>query len=342
MKRTGNLFHSVFSIENLLLAYQDARRGKRKKRACFEFEKHLGENIQSLHQSLLDGTYTPAPYTKFMVQEPKPRLILAPAFADVVVQHAIYRIVYPLFDTTFISASFACRKGYGTHRASDYTQQAMRRCRPDDYFLQLDIRKFFYSIDRDQLRLFIERKIKDWHLVDVMMAFSYADTDRGIPIGNLLSQLYALIYLNPLDHFIKRILRIKRYVRYVDDFILLGLTKGECISHRLQIVDFLSQSLRLELSKTTIAQIKRGINFVGYRTWRALRIIRKYSLFKFKRKARAGKLPSVVSLLGHAKRTQSLNHMLSILQEQNHALFLLLPKSYRSIYDLRTAITAAG
>jgi len=191
MKRTGNLFDQAFSIANLYAAYEDARRGKRNRRACFEFERHLGERIAQLHAALMDGSYRPEPYFKFTVREPKERVILAPAFADVVVQHAVYRVIYPLFDRTFISTSFACRKGYGTHRASDYTQQAMRKCGGDEYFLQLDVRKFFYSIDRSVLRELIERKIKDRRMVDVMMLFAEVEEPCGIPIGNLLSQLCA-------------------------------------------------------------------------------------------------------------------------------------------------------
>jgi len=329
MKRTGNLFDKAFSVDNLLAAYEDARKGKRNKRACFEFERHLGARIMCLHKALVAGTYRPQPYFEFEVYEPKQRTIHAPAFADVVVQHAIYRLIYPLFDRTFISTSFACRKGYGTHRASDYTQRAMRKCCGEEYFLQLDIRKFFYSIDRAVLRELIERKIKDQRLVNVMMLFTETDEQCGIPIGNLLSQIYALIYLNPLDHFIKRALGVRQYVRYVDDFILIGLTREQCLAFRLRIVEFLRERLGLSLSKTTIQKIRRGINFVGYRTWRSCRVIRKYSLFKLRRKMRAGMLASVVSLLGHAKRTQSLRYMLTIIKEQNYALFLRLPQSYR-------------
>jgi hypothetical protein len=148
MKRAGNLFDSVFSEENLYGAYLDARRGKRKKAACFNFEKNLGANLNDLHARIHCGVYAPKPYFKFTVYEPKTRVIYAPAFYDIVVQHAIYRVVYQIFNGTFINTSFACRIGYGTHRASDYTQQALRSYPSDAYTLKLDIRKFFYSIDR--------------------------------------------------------------------------------------------------------------------------------------------------------------------------------------------------
>ena len=270
--------------------------------------------MSALHKEIHAGVYRPRSYFKFRVYEPKERIIYAPAFRDVVVQHAIYRAIYDIFDRTFISESFACRRGYGTHRASDYTQWALRQHAPDEYMLKLDIRKFFYSINREILRNQIERKIKDQKLVDIMMLFTDMDEPDGIPIGNLLSQVYALIYLNPMDHFIKRTLKIKHYVRYVDDFILIGLTRCQCLEYREVIVRWLRGNLHLELSKSTIQKVQKGLNFVGYRTWQGKRFIRKYSLYKFKRAVRDKKQDVIVSLFGHAKNTQSIPYMAKILR----------------------------
>lgn len=329
MKRVGKLFDVTFSEEGLYQAYLNARRGKRGKRACFEFEINLGGNLRMLHKKIHTGSYTPRPYHKFTVYEPKPREIRAPAFRDIVVQHAIYRTIYPIFDRCFISTSFACRKGFGTHRASDHTQNALRSHDGNLYTLKLDVRKFFYSIDRNILRSLIERKIKDLRLVDMMMLFAVMDEPVGIPIGNLLSQIYALIYLNPVDHFVKRKLRVRHYVRYVDDMVLVGLTRSQCLEFREQIVAFLKNELHLGLSKSTIAKIKRGVNFVGYRTWRTKRFIRKYSLHKFQRKAKAENIQSVVSLLGHAKVTNSLPYMLGILRNTHPSILNAMSKNYR-------------
>lgn len=329
MKRIGNLFDKAFTEENLYQAYLDARRGKRKKRACFDFEVNLGANIKRLHRELHSGTYQPRPYFEFTVYEPKPRLIRAPAFRDIVVQHAIYRLIYPIFDRSFISTSFACRKGYGTHLASDYTQRALRGCGGDLYTLKLDVRKFFYSIDRAILRRLVERKIKDRRFVDIMMAFADMDQSVGIPIGNLLSQIYALIYLNPVDHFIKRTLKIRRYLRYVDDMVLVGLTRLQCLKLRARIVNFLRDRLHLGLSKSSIQKVKRGVNFVGYRTWASRRFIRKYSLYKFGKRIRTGKIEAVISLLGHAKATQSLPYMLWTIRDRAPLILNRIPDNYR-------------
>lgn len=327
MKRTGNLFDLTFSRENLYQAYIDARKGKRKKQACFNFETSLGGNLEALYEEIHRGSYKPRPYKKFTVYEPKERIIYAPAFRDIVVQHAIYRVIYPIFDKTFIDQSFACRKGRGTHSCSQQTQKYMRTCGDDEYTLSLDIRKFFYSIDRGILRKLVEKKIKDARLVDIMMAFAEMDTPVGIPIGNLLSQTYALIFMNPVDHFVKRILKVKKYVRYVDDFILIGITRDQCLKYREMIIEFIDKKLNLKLSKSTIQKIKKGLNFVGYRTWKTKKFIRKYSLYKFRKMVKQNKQASVISILGHAKHTNSLFYMFKILEEIKNDI--KIPKNFR-------------
>jgi hypothetical protein len=163
----------------------------------------------------------------------------------------------------------------------------------------------------------------------MMMLFTLKEGSIGIPIGNLLSQIYALIYLSPLDHFVKRNLRIRHYVRYVDDFVLIGLDRVQCVVVKEQIIEFIRDTLSLRLSKSTIQRIKKGINFVGYRTWQTKKFIRKYSLYKFFRKAKQGQLQSVVSIAGHAKYTCSLPYMMERLRAINSKLLSLMPNCYR-------------
>ena len=314
MKRHGNLFETVFSAENLYQAYLEARKGKRLKPACHQFDIAAGAMLVRLRDSIRQGTYSVRPYYRFFVHEPKRREIRAPWFGDIVVQHAIYRVIKPIFEKVFISTSFACRVGKGTHAASDYTQAALQQSDPDSYTLKMDIRKFFYRINRVVLRRLIERKIKDKRLVDVMMLFAETDEPVGIPIGNLLSQTYALIYLDALDHFVKRRLKVQKYCRYVDDFILFGLTRLQCNHYKQQIEQFLADALELTLSKWGISKVRRGVNFVGYRTWSRARFIRKFSLLKFRRFVARGNRDGIVSLLGHAKQTCSLRWMLGYLK----------------------------
>ncbi len=326
MKRVGYLFDQAFTMENMYLAYIDASQNKHGKRACFQFTRRLGRNLERLHTELHNGSYRPQPYYTFMVYEPKPRRIFAPSFSDLVVQHAIYRIIYPIFNKTFIDQSYACRKGKGTHAAADYAQAALQASPPNSYNLKMDIRKFFYRINRDSLRAMIERKIKDKRFVDIMMLFADHGEPVGIPIGNLLSQIYALIYMNGVDHFIKRELKASRYCRYVDDFVIFGISYETAITSLNRIIEYIG-NIGLELSKYSITLIKRGINFVGYRTWASKRFVRKHSLFTFRRALRLGKIDSAVSILGHAKRTHSLKYLIITLKEKYHDL--QIPKAYR-------------
>ena len=329
MKRHNNLFDKIFTVEALYAAYVDAAKGKKSKRAVFEFERCLSSNLAALKSEIDSGSYAPQPYYRFQIYEPKPRIIYAPAFRDCVVQHAIYRVILPIFNRSFIDQSYACRPSYGTHRAADYAQSALRHSSPNSYTLKLDIKKYFYSIDRDILNRLFSKKLKDKRLLNAMAQFADYGEPKGIPIGNLLSQLYALIYLNPLDHYVKRELKTKYYCRYVDDFILFDLSKSQAVMLKYQIEQWLKDNLGLELSKYTIAPTSKGVNFVGYRTWRKFRFIRKHSLYKYRKSVRNNRLISVVSLLGHAKNTASLKHMTNLIEETNYVLYRSLPKIYR-------------
>jgi len=312
-KRYGYIYELAFSKENLYAGYLAARKGKRNKPATYIFEKSLGENIDKLYMELKNSTYKPLPYKEFVVYEPKRRVIHAPEFRDLVVQHAIYRVIYNIFNPGFIDTSFACRKNGGTHKASKYTQNAMRRYDGDKYSVKLDIRKFFYSIDRDILKKQFEKKIKDKRFIAILMLFVEDKSDKGIPIGNLLSQIFSLVYLSDLDHFIKRELKIKHYVRYVDDFVLIGLTLEESKEAKRRCEEFVQSALNLELSHWHILKIKRGINFVGYKTWRTLKVVRKHTLYRFKRAVIKKKISSIVSIIGHAKGTKTIPYFRYIL-----------------------------
>ena len=329
MKRLGGIFDEAFTRDALYAAYLQARRAKRGKAACMRFAARLGAEISALHDELHSGPYRPRPYREFMVTKPKPRQILAPDFRDVVAQHAVYRVIYQVFDRSFIDQSFACREGNGTHRASDYTLRALRACDPQSYVLKLDVRKFFYTIDREILRGLIARKIKDRRMLDVIGLFTGGPGDIGIPIGNLLSQLFALIYLNEADHYAKRVLGLRRYVRYVDDMVMIGLGRDEALGVKAAMEEFLASSLKLTLSRWSLGKVRDGVNFVGYRTWPWGRLVRRYSLHKFNRAVARGEDATAWSLIAHAKDTASLGHMARALSG-NPEMFIRLPEAHKA------------
>ena len=304
----------VTDIDNLYNGYLNARKTKRTKKAVYDFEKDIGRNIQKLSDDITDGTYTPSGYREFKIFEPKERLIVAPTFRDSIVQHTVYDIVYDKFDKGFIFDSYGCRKGKGTHKASAQVQKFMRSSESESYYLQLDIRKYYYSINHTILCDRLSRKIKDKGLLDLMMLFVSLD-NIGLYVGNLLSQLYGLIYLDRLDHYIKRILKVKKYVRYVDDFILIGLTKYQAINYRFLIVNYIKEHLNLELSKFHRAKIKTGANFVGYRTWQHKKLLRKRSIYRFSTALKRKDYAALISMIGHAKHACNYTNMTKQMEE---------------------------
>ena len=209
-------------------------------------------------------------------------------------------------------------------QASDFTQKEMRKYDGELYYAKLDIKKFFYNIDRDILRKLFEKKIKDKRFIDLMMLFTDMGTPKGIPIGNLLSQIYALVYMNPVDHFIKRELKAKSYVRYVDDMVIIGVSREEAVRVKDEVEAFVKRELGMDYSHWMIDKIKRGINFVGYRTWKSVKFVRKHSMYKFRKACKKSKIESIISLIGHAKGTATLPYFKKLLIE--HEILNQIPK----------------
>ena len=329
MKRAGNLWPRICNRDALMAAFHRASQGKHSHRACFQFSRALGANIEQLLNELESGSYRPRPLNRFWVRDGrKPRLIEAPAFRDLVVQHAIYAAISPALERRYIDTSFACRIGRGTHRASDWLQQAMRRAPRTAWVLHVDVRKFFYSIDRETLQAILERHLKCRRTLDLMALFALRPEPTGVPIGNLLSQTYANVYLNSLDHFCKRRLGVRDYARYMDDSVMLAPDQATGQQWLAAMREHLGL-LGLEVSHYSLQPIRRGVDFVGYRTWARGRFVRKSLVTAIRRDARQGALDSIISRIASALRTRSLQHILTHLQEQHRALFDRLPQSLR-------------
>jgi retron-type reverse transcriptase len=277
------MYAQICSWDNLLLAYRRASKGKRGHPSVAAFEYRLEDNVLQLHRELQDRTYRPAPYTSFYVHDPKRRLISAALFRDRVVHHALCNLIEPIFERSFIADSYANRIGKGTHRALDRCQQFARRYR---YVLQCDVRQFFPSIDHAILRSILARKLSDpdvmW-LVDRILESGVGVLDeeyemvwfpvddllarfrpRGLPIGNLTSQFWANCYLNPFDHFVKRELRCKGYLRYVDDLLLFADDKATLWAWQEAAVKRLAR-LRLAIHPAAHPRpVTEGIPFLGF------------------------------------------------------------------------------
>jgi hypothetical protein len=205
----------------------------------------------------------------------------------------------------------------------------MRKAGPDAHILKMDVRKFYYRVDHGILECLLAKKIKDKRLLSLMMTFAKdGESNIGLPIGNLLSQLYALVYLNALDHYAKREIKLPHYARYVDDFVMVLPTKGKAYEVQIDIEGWLGQNLNLGLSKWSVTPIKRGVDFVGFRTWRNRRFVRRRSIHKFSRSMRAGNIPSLTSIVGNSYGTSTLGYFVRRLREERPDL--VLPKKMRA------------
>jgi RNA-directed DNA polymerase len=287
MKTHIHLWDDLCTFENLYLAWLETRRGKSTKRQAVHFECQLEENLCALLEELQSGEYLPGEYTSFFIHEKKRRKISAAPFRDRVVHHALCQVIQPVFERRFISDSYACRWGKGTHRALDRCTHFSRRY---PYVLKCDVAKFFPSVDHQILRGILGRVIRDGAVMDLIDKILASGAEvlrdeglqvwfrgddlfavlrpRGLPIGNLTSQLWANVYLNELDQFIKRKLRVKGYLRYADDFLLFADSKPQLWQWRERTIDKLAE-LRLKPNSRSfyVIPVTQGIEFLGFRVY---------------------------------------------------------------------------
>lgn len=300
MKTHGYLFEQYVTFDALYDAYRAARKGKRTSPACLQYEQRLEENLIDLQNRLIWGEYRTGPYRYFYVEEPKRRRITALLhFEDRIVQQAMHAVLEPLWERRFIADSYACRAGRGTHAAADKAQAMLRECLHRHgriYVLKADIAKYFASIDHGVLKRLVRRAIKCPRTLALLddMIDSYSEPGqpgKGLPIGNLASQLLANVYLNELDQYVKCQLGEHWYCRYMDDFIIVHPDKTRLHKLRIHLEWWLAEHLRLDTNhKTSVFPVHprhgRGLDFVGYHLWPHKRRLRKASVRRFKRRVR--------------------------------------------------------
>ena len=308
-------------------AYHKARKCKRYRPDVLEFEANREDNLFHAIEVLKDGTYQPGEYRVFKVWEPKERIIMALPFFDRVIQHMIVNFIEPIFEKRFLFHSYACRKGKGVHEASKTLSKWLYKLEVVQgkkiYAIKGDIHHYFQSISHDILKAEIRRYISDKALLKILDRIIDHNgiflPGVGIPVGNLTSQLFANVYLNKLDQFVKHELKVKYYVRYMDDFIILSEDPAE-LRHLLAIIEeFLRRELRLELNpKTTILAAKNGINFVGYIHYKDHEKIRKDArrrLTKLLKAFETGEVEveyfdrSIESRFGHMEHADAYNYI---------------------------------
>lgn len=326
-----NCFEEICSFENLYNAFDLVASEHRHKRTALIFYKHLEENLIQLQNELLWGMYNLGDFYTFVRHEPKRREINALPYRDRVVQTAICNVIEPEISKTFIYDSYACRLNKGALKAANRVSYFLNK-KDSVYYLKCDIHKYFDSVNLDLVFNLYKRHISDVRTLNLIYKILHKDNpEKGIKIGNRLSQLTANLYLNELDRYIKFDLRIKYYVRYMDDFIILGKNKSELRKYLKLIESFLNNKLFLELNKkTNIGLCARGFEFVGYNIYPGRKLIRKQTINRTRRYVKSfmnGKVKpekfcrSMASICGHAVHTT--NYMFYIRQLLKVIRFLL-------------------
>ena len=267
------LFYRLVSLENLFDAWRRFCKGKRSRQDVMEFEYYLEDNLFALRDSLLKGMYRHDPYQSFTIFDPKQRSIHKASVRDRVVHQAVVNIIEPPFERQFIYDSFSCRLEKGTHAAVDRLRSFLRQVSSNNtktvYALKCDIRRFFASVDHCLLLLLLRRQIHDRLTIklleNIIGSFSVT-THRGIPLGNLTSQLFANVYLHELDRYVKHDLRVRYYLRYCDDFVILTSSRSEAFDWAERIGAFLNNRLKMQLhpNKVTVRTWEQGVDFLGY------------------------------------------------------------------------------
>ncbi len=305
MKTYKNLYPKLYSYENLFLAYKKTRKGKTKKLYVKKFEENLKQNLLELQKDLIEKTYKPSPLKKLIIRDPKTRTIYKSVFRDRIVHHAIVNILEPIFEPIFIYDSYASRKGKGHHRALkrfDYFKRKVSKNGKNlkgikdnnyvcGYVFKADIKHYFDEVNHNVLIEIIKKKIKDnkliWLIKQILCNYEGGGGEQGcgMPLGNYTSQFFANIYLNELDYFVKHKLKVKYYIRYVDDFVILHNSKLQLQLWKQAIDSFLKMGLKLELhpEKSKIIPLHKGVSFLGFRIFYYCKLLKKSILKQVKR-----------------------------------------------------------
>jgi RNA-directed DNA polymerase len=290
MKTHKNLLPRVAAFENLVRAFGEASRGKRDQPDVQRFEFALEERLWEITRELEAERYQWGGYRAFWIFDPKQRLIRAAPFRDRVVHHALYQVLAPIVERGYITDSYACRVGRGSLAAVRRYEEYVRRQGGRGYVLKGDVMQYFPSVNHAVLQGLLRRKIGDarvLRLLDRLIASGDEGGGTGMPIGNLTSQLFANLYLDPLDHFVKEVLRRRFYIRYMDDFVILAEEKAELWEVLGAVEGFLLERLRLSLQwqRTSVTPVAAGVDFLGYVVFPAgHKRVRRRNVTRFRRR----------------------------------------------------------
>ena len=287
MRRIGGLFDGVVSYSNLYRAYRKALLGARRNEEQARFYYNLENELVTLRRELVEGTYVPGPYRYFMIFDPKEREIAIAPFRDRVVHHAIVNVLEPIYERRFVYDSYATRKKKGSLAAIKRAQLFLRESR---HYIKLDISKYFASIDRNTLLEILNRKLKDTRLLELIttIVWNPPDEDKGLPIGNMTSQFFANVYMDPFDHFVKETLKQRHYIRYMDDFVVFTDDRSGIRGLLDRVRAYLNDELGLKVKENgvVINTSMHGLGFLGVRIFPSTLRLHRKNLSRCLRKIR--------------------------------------------------------
>jgi RNA-directed DNA polymerase len=330
-KDDGRFFKELFSYKNLLWAHYKAKKNKAGRSEVLLFEQNLHANLNALRKQILDGSYVFGPYKTFTLYDQKKREITTTKYPDRIVHWVMYQYLTDVFEPTFIFDSYGNRKNKGTLNGALRAQQFMRS-KKNTHILKIDLSKYYFSIIHEKIFKQVSKKIKNEPFLDLFgrLLGSYktpSDYDdlfpedslyrqtneKGMPIGVLVSQICANIHLSLADRFIKSTLRIKHYLRYVDDLVLFGVSRSELLKTARSIGVFLKERLGLWLNprKTAVMPKMTGLDFLGFRIKSYSLFPRKTTQFKIRAALACRDILSLMGLRGQCIHcTTILRHML--------------------------------
>lgn len=318
MKRQNNIFEKITTQENLQLADERARKGKKHQYGIQKFDRNREENLLQLQKMFVDKTYRTSEYDIFSIYEPKERKVYRlPYFPDRIAHHAIMNVLEPIFLKVFTADTYSCIKERGIHGAANNVKKALQDEVNTQYCLKMDVVKFYPNVDHKILKKLLARKFKDQELL--WLLHEIIDSADGLPIGNYLSQYLANFYLSYFDHWIKEKKGVKYYFRYADDLVILSENKAELHQLLNDIKTYLNINLKLQVKGNyqIFPVAARGIDFVGYRFYHTHTLLRKsikkrFALVVSKKSNKA----TIAAYYGWAKHADTKNLLKKLLPNE--------------------------
>ncbi len=301
------MFEKIISLENLFDAWAEFKKQKSNKKDVIQFEINLEDHVFGLHKDLKNSSYKHGGYLSFFVHDPKRRHIHKASVRDRLVHHAVHRVIEPTWNKVFIFDSWSSRKNKGTHaavrRLEDLALELSRNHTRTLWVLKLDITKFFNFVNHEILLNILAKRTPNDRLMNLFREIIYSFNPGGLPLGNLTSQLFANVYMNELDRFVKQELKMCGYIRYVDDFVLMHQDKDLLLDCFQKIDIFIREKLRLKIhpKKVILKTYASGIDYLGYVCFPHHRVLRTKTKRRMFRRINKTNFSSYYGILNHCR-----------------------------------------